>query len=172
MLSIDPSIPLKRHRYYRGVGEHPRPESGATLVEFALIAPIFFAVVFAIFSIAIYVLEVQVANQAAQAAARWAVAAQNDGTTASSAPSNALTPPPCPSKSTSAPAGMQAAADAAAGPFASSLGVIDIGGQASSGPAQGSYYCQVTVTVPYTNITGFFGIGPQHIRATAIDYVT
>ncbi|NNM96660.1 MAG: hypothetical protein HKL89_03520, partial [Candidatus Dormibacteraeota bacterium] len=84
-------------------------------MEFALIAPIFFALVFGIFSVATYVLEVQVANQSAQAAARWGVAAQNfvvpPGGTAPAPQCPAAPPPP----------GLIAAAQAAAGPFADSI---------------------------------------------------
>lgn len=50
---------------------------GATLVEFALIAPVFFFTILGVFAGSAYVLEAQVANQAAQAAARWAVASSN-----------------------------------------------------------------------------------------------
>lgn len=143
---------------------------GATLVEFALIAPIFFAAVFAVVSFSLYVLEVQVANQSAQAAARWAVAAQNFSTPSGGVQSK----PQCPASTP--PPGMLAAAEAAAGPFAGSLAsagaVVDNGATATSGGAVGSYYCQVTVSLPYVAFTGLLGIGPRSIAATAIDYVT
>lgn len=138
-------------------------------MEFALIAPIFFGLVFAIVNFSLYVLEVQVANQSAQAAGRWAVAAQNAVVSSTVQPTTAPAPP-CPASP--APSGMKAAAQAAAGPFAGSLSVTDVGGTATTGPAIGSYYCQVTVTVPYTGFAGFFGIGPRTISASAIDYVT
>ncbi|MHB1525089.1 MAG: TadE/TadG family type IV pilus assembly protein [Candidatus Dormibacteria bacterium] len=140
---------------------------GSTIVEFALIAPIFFATVIGLFSAVTYVLEVQVANQSAQAAARWGVAAANfsgSGPTAS---------PSCPAAPALIPTGMVSAAKAAAGPFAGSLDLTDGGGTAVSGSgATGSYYCQITVTIPYVSFGGYFGLGPTSITATAIDYVT
>lgn len=141
------------------------------MVEFALIAPLFFALVFGIFSASMYVLEVQVANQSAQAAARWGVAAQNfvvlSGATTAT--------PQCPG---SPPNGMLSAAKAAAGPFAGSLSLTDGGGTAvpggTSAPSDtpSSSYCQITVTIPYVSFGGFFNLGPTSITATAIDYVT
>lgn len=145
-----------------GTGSHSR---GATLVEFALVAPLFFAALFGLFSVALYIFEVQVANQSAQAAARWGVAQCNFSSTCS--PSASV--PQCPAGP--APAGMEAAAAAAAGPFAGSLAITDQGG---TGPtyAGGAYYCQITVTIPFGAAAGLFGLAPQDVSATAVDYVT
>ncbi len=136
------------------------------MVEFALIAPIFFAAVIGLFSAVTYVLEVQVANQAAQAAARWGVAAVNFAAPTGGAPLAAQCP------ATTVPTGMLSAAKSAAGPFAASMTVTDGGGTASSGGANGSTYCQITVTIPVVGFGGYFGIGPASITATALDYVT
>ncbi|MHB1576435.1 MAG: TadE family protein [Candidatus Dormibacteria bacterium] len=138
------------------------------MVEFALIAPLFFALVIGLFSVTTYVFEVQIANDSAQAAARWGVAAVNF--TGSSVP-------PCPSATD--PSGpystMLATAQRAAGPLAGSIqyGKTLINNVApppeggSSSPTPG---CQITVSVPFVGFGGFFG--PRQITATAIDYVT
>ena len=145
------------------------------MVEFALIAPLFFALVFGVFSASMYVLEVQVANQAAQAAARWGVAAQNFAVPSGS-PVGTAPAPQCPGASP--PIGMLSAAKAAAGPFAASLSLTDGGGTAVPGGTSApsgtpsSSYCQITVSIPYVSFGGFFGLGPTSITATAIDYVT
>lgn len=142
-------------------------QRGATVVEFALIAPLFFAMVIGLISAATYVFEVQVANDSAQAAARWAIAAANfTGSTPA---------PQCPSAV--APAGMVAVARSAAGPLAGSINastITDLGASASagSGLAAGTYGCEIQVTVPYVSFGGFFDLGPTHITATAVDYVT
>ena len=135
---------------------------GATMVEFALVAPIFLAAVIGLFSAVVFVLEVQVANQSAQAAARWGVAAVNFSGTSPSPQCPAVTPP----------TGMVTAAKAAAGPFATNLSVTDGGGTATTGGAVGSAYCQITVSIPTLGFGGYFGIGPKYVTATAVDYVT
>lgn len=150
------------------VGSPPgRWQRGATVVEFALIAPLFFAMVIGLISAATYVFEAQVANDSAQAAARWAIAAANfTGTTPA---------PQCPSSV--APAGMVSVAKSAAGPLAGSITsatITDLGATApaGSGLAAGTYGCEIQVTVPYVSFGGFFDLGPTHITATAVDYVT
>jgi len=141
------------------------------MVEFALIAPIFFVALFGVFSLALYVVEVQVANQAVQAAARWGVAAANFSGGS----------PQCPEPAGSVPRGMLQAAQAAAGPFASSVtssagsaSLSDAAAPAASvaGLARGTSGCQITLTLPYGGFGGFFGLGPHSITATAIDYQT
>ena len=141
-----------------------RRQVGAAVVEFALIAPLFFAVVIGLFSAALYVLEVQVANQAAQAGARWAVATDNFP-----GPVDSANPPGCPASQSQVPStsGILTAAKSASGPFANSM-TVDYN-SASYGSAPG---CQVTVQVPYVSSGGFFNLGPTSITATAIDYVT
>ena len=144
-----------------------RGPRGATMVEFALVAPIFLAAVIGLFSAVMFVLEVQVANQAAQAAARWGVAAVNFSGVSPSPQCPDVSPPPSP------PPGMVSAAKAAAGPFATSLSVTDVGGTGTaSGGADGSAFCQITVSIPTLGFGGYFGIGPKSVTATAIDYVT
>ena len=152
-------------RLRRNVSKSPggaRGATGATMVEFALVAPIFLAAVIGLFSAVMFVLEVQVANQAAQAAARWGVAAVNFS---GGGPS-----PQCPAGSP--PSGMVNAAKSAAGPFATNLSVADGGGTATSGGAVGSAFCQITVSIPTLGFGGYFGIGPKYVTATAVDYVT
>ena len=137
-------------------------QSGATLVEFALVAPIVFGVLIGFFSVATYVFEVQVANQAAQAASRWAVARDNFAGTPATLQCPDSPPPP----------GMVKVAQAAAGFLAGSLSVVDKAASPGSSLQNGSYGCQIEVTVPYVSFGGYFGLGPPSITATAIDYVT
>lgn len=145
-----------------------RGRRGSTVVEFALVAPFFFAVVLGIFSAATYVFEVQVANQAAQAAARWGVAAANWTGSPNAQPQ-------CPAATP--PAAMLASARAAAGPFAASITASSLTAAAapppsSTGLGTATYGCQIQVTLPYVSFAGPFGLGPRTITATAVDYVT
>lgn len=147
-------------------------QRGATMVEFAIIAPIFFATVMGLFSAATYVFEVQVANQSAQAAARWAVATSNFSAGDASASPPVAPAPQCPSSDP--PAGMITAAKGAAGPMAGSLTITDLAAPAESGVTSGGTAagCEIQVTVPYVSFGGFFNLGPRQITATAVDYVT
>lgn len=148
---------------------------GATMVEFALVAPIFFAMVIGLISAVTYVFEVQVANDSAQAAARWAVAAINFNAGAIPGPQCPSPTPPSGPSST-----MMSVARQAAGPLASSLvynvTLVNAAAPAESGVSGGSSGtltgCEITVTVPFVSFGGYFGIGPRSITATAIDYVT
>lgn len=138
------------------------------MVEFAVVAPLFFAAVVGIFSGATYVLEVQVANDSAQAAARWGVASVNWSTTPTHSPQCPGAPPP---------AAMVASARAAAGPFAATITAATLTDRAAPAPSStglpgGTYGCEIQVTLPYVNFAGYFGLGPRTITATAIDYVT
>lgn len=142
-----------------------RRQVGATMVEFALIAPLFFLMVFGIFSAATYVLEVQIANQSAQAAARWAVAAANL-TSSQCISTSALAPPPA------GATGMYQAARAAAGPFATSLSLEEVSSPTPATVTPSAQGCETQVTIPYVSFGGFFDLGPTHITATAFDYVT
>ncbi len=135
------------------------------MVEFALIAPLFFLMVFGIFSAATYVLEVQIANQSAQAAARWAVAAENLASSQCTSTS-ALAPPPA------GATGMYQAARAAAGPFATSLSLQEVNSLTPASVSPSADGCETQVTIPYVSFGGFFNLGPTSITATAIDYVT
>lgn len=141
-----------------------RAQRGATLVEFALIAPLFFGLILATIAGSLYVFEVQVANDAAQAGARWAVAAENFPQ-----PVSPVNPPGCPTSEEVVPtsSGISLAARAAAGPFASSMVVEYVA--ASSGGSSG---CQVFVTIPYVRLGGLLGFLPASVGAMAIDYVT
>lgn len=132
-----------------------------TFVEFALVAPIFFALVIGIFSACTYVLEVQVANDSAQSAARWGVLEANF----------AGTPPVPQCPSSTPPDGMVKAARGAAGPFAASVQVVDSAATPPATAAPGTYGCEVQVTIPYVSFGGYFGLGPREITATAVDYV-
>ena len=138
------------------------------MVEFALVAPFFFAVVVGIVSAATYVFEVQVANDAAQASARWGVASVNWTGSPTAGPQCPASPPP---------AAMLAAARAAAGPFAGSITDSTLSAAAapptsSTGLGSGTYGCEIQVTLPFVNFAGYFGLGPRTITATAVDYVT
>ncbi len=131
------------------------------MVEFALVAPIFFAAMVGLVMAVMYVFEVQVANQAAQAAARWAVVVSNYSSTTNA--------PQC---GGTAPSGMVTAARAAAGPYAASITTTTLGDYAVTGPASlGSPTgCRITVSLPFSGSGGFF-FGPPTIVATAVDYV-
>lgn len=135
---------------------------GQTFVEFALVAPIFFATVIGISSVCTYVLEVQVANDSAQAAARWGVMAGNFAGTPSTIQ--------CPSSPP--PAGMVRAAQSGAGPFAGSITLLDFSATPPPNSATGTYGCEVQVTIPYFSFGGYFNLGPSQITATAVDYVS
>lgn len=137
------------------------------MVEFALVAPLFFALLIGIFSATTYVFEVQVANDSAQAAARWGVASANFA--------GATPAPQC--SGGAPPAGMVSAAQAAAGPLASSITAATMTvsaatPSAASGLNTSTDGCHVEVTVPYVSFGGFFDLGPTHITATAVDYVS
>lgn len=137
--------------------------SGATIVEFALIAPIFFAMVIGLFGAVTYVFEVQVANDAAQAAARWGIASANFVGNVNQCQGQ---PPP---------SGMVSAATAAAGPLAGSLQVTT-GAPANFTPSIdggiSTDYCYVQVQVPFVGFGGLFNLGPRHITANAVDYIS
>lgn len=144
-----------------------RRSRGATIVEFALVGPILLLTMIGLASAVWFVVESQVANYAAQAAARWSVAAADFSTATPAVPQ-------CtdPSGSTTAPPNMIKAAAAAAGPFAGEMTASSL--QTSLAPVAngGGYGCTVTVTLPYASFGGFFNFGPKTITATAIDYVT
>lgn len=149
---------------FRRVRSRGRAERAQTFVEFALVAPIFFALLVAIFSVCTYVLEVQVANDAAQTAARWGVLANNFA----GSPAEPQCPSPTP------PRGMIRAAQSGAGPFAGSITwatMQDSAAPTSGNLAAGTYGCEVRVTIPYVSFGGYFGLGPHQISATAVDYV-
>ncbi|MGB6771417.1 MAG: TadE family protein [Candidatus Dormiibacterota bacterium] len=167
--------------YERAQGRAPRrlrrSQKGATIVEFALVGSIFLLVVGALLSGALYVFEVQMANDSAQAAARWAVAVTNY-----TVPASGTTPlPQCTAGGTTAPpAGMISAAKAAAGPFAGGLTLttstpnnanVSTG---SNGPNGGTDQagCTVTVSVPNILFGGWVPFGPHNITAVAVDYET
>lgn len=145
-------------------GDRRSAQRAQTFVEFALVAPIFFAVLFGIFSLCTYVVEVQVANDAAQAAARWGVMTANF----------AGTPPAIQCPDSPAPLGMIEAAQNGAGPWAGSMTgatVQDLPADPEPSLSSETYGCQITVTIPYFSFGGYFDLGPRVITATAVDYV-
>lgn len=150
-----------------------RRSRGATIVEFALVGPILLLTMIGLASAVWFVVESQVANYAAQAAARWSVAAANFD--------QSLTPaaPYCTSLPgtyvwTAAPgeSKMLSAAAAAAGPFSGEITASTL--ETSMAPtANGNGYgCEIKVVLPYSSFGGFFKLGPTQITAYAIDYVT
>lgn len=155
----------------RAPGRRRRSQKGATIVEFALVGSIFLLVVGALMSAALYVFEVQMANDSAQAAARWAVAVTNYSST-TSAPQCTVSP------ATAPPAGMISAAKAAAGPFASGLTLttsIPSNANVSTGANNASedqLGCTVKVSVPNILFGGWVPFGPHNITAVAVDYET
>ena len=137
-------------------------------MEFALVAPIFLLTMVGIFSAVFYVFEVQVANDAVQAAARWGVADANFQTVMVGSPPAPEQEPWCIASPGDAPTPMVTVAQAAAGPFAGDITPTTL----VTASASGGYGCQVTVTLPYAAFGGLFHVGPTSITATAVDYVS
>ncbi len=149
-------------------------EQGATLVEFAMVGALFLFTIMGMMTLALYVFEVQAANRAVQAAARWAVAGVNMKQL-TGAQGNTLVPEcgpngPLPGV---APSGMLNSAQAAAGPFAPSITsttletAVPNTAYTNEGPG-----CVVTVTLPYRAFGLPFGLSLGNVTATATDYVT
>ncbi len=153
------SAPKRRIRARRSTRE-----IGATLVEFALVAPIFLMTMFGLVNAVWFVFETQAVTYAARAAGRWAVAQANYDPTTGTVQCTA-------SPATPAPTGMLQAARAAAGPFA---GAINTGTLTTSTPSDPAFGlgCQVTVKLPFSFFGGIFHIGPTHVTSVATDYVT
>lgn len=143
---------------------------GATLVEFALVGGLFIFTILGMITLSLYVFEVQAANQAVQAAARWAVA----GIHLQSPGAGQIALPPCGRNASPAgqpPAGMLTVAQAAVGPFAGSITTTTMQ-TATPDTAQGTIGCVVTVTLPYRSFGLPFGLSLGDVTASATDYVT
>ncbi len=155
--------------------------TGASLVEFALVAPLFFFLIWALFSGIWYVLEVSAVTNAAREAASWEVAASNFIQVTGPAPTYQTYPGPyCmysgstgttvdPTDSTN---GLVAAAAATAGPFAQEVMAAEGSGNISNTPNAASDTCTVTITIPYTPLEAFVRIGPSTITASSTAYWT
>lgn len=137
---------------------------GQSLVEFAVAAPVFFLLLWGIVDGAWYVLEVSAVSNSTTQAVRWEIAAQNwctDQTTCSQ-----LDQPYCdqPAPGNVPPAMLQAA-QAGAGPFASAVA----GGISNSAVLDSSgalLSCKVTITAPFSPLSGLVHIGPSSVSST------
>lgn len=129
---------------------------GATLVEFALVAPLFLFVVWGIFAGAWYVLEVSAVTNAAREAASWEVAASNFVTV------NGVTEPYCMDSGNTVPAGLISAAASTAGPFS---GQVTAAAITNTSPSSSS--CTITLQLPYSPLATLVPFGPSTIRSSS-----
>jgi len=143
-----PSGPTCRRRLGRG----------ATIVEFALVAPLFFLMVMGIMEGAWYVFEVSAINNSARTAARWEVAAANYQPGVTPLPDCAATP------IVNAP--LVAPAQAAAGPFASAITTSTLQNTAYDPSGSAVTGCTVTITVNFTPLTSLIRLGSSTISST------
>lgn len=130
---------------------------GATLVEFALTAPLFFFLVFAVFAGAWYVLEVSAVTNATREAVRWEIATSNF---------NMTEVPPVPwcaySGGPNVPAAMVQAAKTTAGPFASEITSAAITNTTTDGGSS----CTITLVVPYLPLVSVLPGLPDRVSST------
>lgn len=134
---------------------------GATLVEFALVAPLFFFLVFAMFAGTWYVLEVSAVTNAAREAVRWEIATSNFTSSADSP-----TPWCAVSSGSNVPVGMTQAAQATAGPFASEITAATITNTATYNTLSQPDSCTVTLAIPYLPLVSLVPGLPSRISTT------
>lgn len=134
---------------------------GATLVEFALILPVFLVLMLGVVEGSWYVLEVSAISNSARTAARWETVASNynpaDGD------------PICATSTRSAP--LVAAAQSTAGPFASAItsaSLTNIPVTNSQGAVIG---CTLTLTVPDQPLESLLPLGQSRIASTFTAYL-
>ena len=130
---------------------------GATLVEFALVAPLFLFLVWGIIAGAWYVLEVSAVSNAAREAASWEAAGANFVTV------GGISEPYCMDSGNTVPPGLISAAAATAGPFSQE---VRASSSITNTPTS-SNTCTVTITVPYTPLASLLPIGPTTIKAAS-----
>lgn len=144
---------------------------GQSLVEFALVAPLFFLLLWGIFAGAWYVLEVSAVTNAAREAASWEVAGANF-TTVTPASGSPLSEPYCMAGTgATVPAGLVTAAVSTAGPFAQEIRTAAADGELTNGPgasgANGTGECTVSITIPYSPLETFVQLGPRDITSSS-----
>lgn len=148
---------------------------GATMVEFALVLPLFLALLMGIVEGAWYVLEVSAITNSARTASRWEIAAANycaPGSPGCSSP----TSPDCAQSPPLTSAGLVGAAQSTAGPFAGAISASTITTNApvyqtagdSTSPVIG---CTVTITVPFQPLESLVHIGPSTLSSTFTAYI-
>lgn len=130
---------------------------GQSMVEFALILPVFLLLLAGIIDGAWFVLETSALSNAARQAARWEVAAENFDPTQQQ--------PYCQDPSPNVPAGMVAAAQQGAGPFSALVG-SDMTNAPGPTDSDGYDSCTVTITAPFSPFSGLIRIGPQSITTS------
>ena len=141
--------------------------TGQSLVEFALIAPLFFLLLWGVVDGAWFVFEVSAVSNSATQAVRWEIAAQNWCTNQPSCPN--FDQPYCDQPGpANIPVAMVQAAEAGAGPFSGSVAVgianTPVVASASDPAVVG---CTVTVSVPFSPLADLIHIGPSTISSTA-----
>lgn len=135
-----------------------RRRRGQSLVEFALILPVFFLLLGGIIDGSWYVFETSALTNSARQAARWEVSAANFD-------QSAQPPQPyCQDSTPTIPPAMVAAAQHGAGPFG---GVVSSGMANSPGPSDSAGYnsCTVTITAQFAPFDGLVRIGPLTITS-------
>lgn len=146
---------------------------GQSLVEFALIAPLFFFVLFALFAVAWYVLEVSAVTNAAREAVSWEIATEHFATITSTS-AFPVSEPYCVDTGNTLPPGLVAAAASTAGPFSqevySALGSGDISNTGTTGSATDQSTCTVTITLPFVPLQSFVHLGPTSVTSSSTAY--
>jgi len=144
------------------VRHRSRLRRGATLVEFALVAPMIFLLFIGIAAGAWYVFEVSAINNSARTAARFEVAAANFQS------SSGL--PDC-DASPIVNAALVSPAKAAAGPFAGAITTSTLQNTAVDPSGTDVLGCTVTITVPFSPIESLLHIGPSSISSSFTAYL-
>ncbi len=130
---------------------------GATLVEFALVAPLFLVLVWGLIAGTWYVLELSAVTNAAREAASWEAAGANFVTVGTASE------PYCMDSGNTLPPGLIAAAASTAGPFSQQVQAPS----ALTNTSASSNACTVTITVPYTPLASLLPFGPSTIKSSS-----
>ncbi len=157
------SYPLRRSGHSRLTGQ--------SLVEFALIAPLFFFLLWVVVDGAWFVFEVSAVSNSATQAVRWEIAVQN---WCANQPtclkgSQYYNEPYCDQPGPdNIPLAMVQAAEAGAGPFASSV-AVGMDNTVVTDTASGTAVigCTVRVSVPFSPLADLIHFGPSTISSTA-----
>lgn len=154
-------------------GRKPHASLGATLVEFALIAPLFFAMVFAAIGGGWYVLEVSSLTNATRNAVRWEIATANFAQMSNGVivDSNGVMEPYCAATPpANTPPALIQEAQKAVGPFASLITPAAITNtpmyQTPGNSNSAVIGCTMNLTVHYQPIEPLVPIGSNTISVT------
>ena len=133
---------------------------GASMVEFALVAPLFFFLLWALFSGVWYVLEVSAITNAVREAASWEIAGSNF------TPVGGSPQPYCTDSANPLPTKLVQAAAATAGPLSQAVDTAAATGHMTN-TAGSPTTCTVTITVPYTPLTSLVPIGSSSVTSSS-----